>query len=842
MHTRREFLERVGLLAGAAGVLGTCSESIQRALALEPAAGSTYFDAEHIVILMQENRSFDHAFGTLQGVRGFNDPRAITLPDGNPVWVQTNDRGERYVPFRLDIKNTKSTWMGDLPHDRADQVDARNHGRYDRWLQAKQSGRREYAGMPLTLGYYTRADIPFYYALADAFTICDQHFCSCLAPTTPNRLYLWSGTIRERQVADSPANLRNQNVDYGRWASWTTFPERLEDHGISWKIYQNELTLESGLGEREDAWLANFGDNPIEFFSQYQVRLAATHRAYRDKIVRELPGQIAGLKKQLAHAGTAEEKAKLEKQIGVLSAAFKRLEAECAEWTQGRFDKLSPREKSLHTRAFCTNVGDPSYRELTEIAYHDGQVERRLQVPKGDVLHQFRKDVTEGQLPTVSWLVSPQEFSDHPSSAWYGSWYISEVLDVLTHNPEVWKKTIFILTYDENDGYFDHVPPFVAPHPRRPETGRVTKGIDAGVEYVEREQDQKLAPAGQGRESSIGLGYRVPMIIASPWSRGGCVCSQVFDHTSVLRFLETFLTHKTGTKVEESNISRWRRTVCGDLSSAFQPFSKEKFSGLESLARDAFIEEIHRAQFKKMPTGYRVLTSEETDQIRRNPAVSPLLPRQETGVRKSCPLPYELAVDGSLNNERTRFTIRFQARNEMFGDRSAGSPFTVYARTASGVLKVRNYAVGAGERLEDSWEIAEFQGGIYDLRVYGPNGFFREFIGSQEDPPVDFHFDYARDRRGGNALRGGIEIVAANQHRRQACTIEAHDNSYGNPIQSRLLAPGERITLSVDAHKSSGWYDVSVRTSAGRQFQKRYAGRVETGKWSTSDPAMGRSH
>ena len=123
-----------------------------------------------------------------------------------------------------------------------------------------------------------------------------------------------------------------------------------------------------------------------------------------------------------------------------------------------------------------------------------------MHVPKGDVFHQFRKDVTEGRLTTVSWLVAPQEFSDHPSSAWYGSWYISEVLNILTHNPEVWKKTVFILTYDENDGYFDHVPPFVAPHPRRPETGRVTKGIDLGVEYVELAQDQKLAGAKASRE------------------------------------------------------------------------------------------------------------------------------------------------------------------------------------------------------------------------------------------------------------------------------------------------------------------------------------------------------
>src|SRR5580658_2076409 len=207
MQTRREFLSFAASLVGTAGAAGQCLESLARAAAIEPTAGSTYLDAEHVVILMQENRSFDHAFGTLRGVRGFDDPRAITLPDGNPVWVQTNDRGERYVPFRLDIKNTKSTWTGDLPHDRADQVDARNHGRHDGWLEAKRSHHPEYARMPLTLGYYTRADIPFYYALADAFTICDQHFCSSLTPTTPNRLYLWSGTIREQQEANSFAHV-----------------------------------------------------------------------------------------------------------------------------------------------------------------------------------------------------------------------------------------------------------------------------------------------------------------------------------------------------------------------------------------------------------------------------------------------------------------------------------------------------------------------------------------------------------------------------------------------------------------------------------------------------------
>src|SRR5258708_28048882 len=125
---------------------------------------------------MQESRSFDHCYGALQGVRGFRDPRAITLPNKNPVWLQSNEAGETYAPFRLDIKNTKATWMGSLPHSWTNQLDARNDGKHHQCLHAKHSSEKEFADMPLTLGYYDRRDIPFYYSLADAFTLCDQNF------------------------------------------------------------------------------------------------------------------------------------------------------------------------------------------------------------------------------------------------------------------------------------------------------------------------------------------------------------------------------------------------------------------------------------------------------------------------------------------------------------------------------------------------------------------------------------------------------------------------------------------------------------------------------------------
>src|SRR6202789_4474984 len=163
MHTRRDFLKVAAMLSGAAGVGGFVPDSVKRAFAIEPELGSTYLDAEHIVILMQENRSFDHALGTLQGVRGFNDPRAIRLANGNSVFVQTDAAGNSYAPWRLDIRDTRITWMGSVPHSRNSQVDAWNEGHHDRWIDAKRAYSPDYAHIPLTMGHYTREDLPFYY-------------------------------------------------------------------------------------------------------------------------------------------------------------------------------------------------------------------------------------------------------------------------------------------------------------------------------------------------------------------------------------------------------------------------------------------------------------------------------------------------------------------------------------------------------------------------------------------------------------------------------------------------------------------------------------------------------
>jgi phospholipase C len=829
--TRRHFLQYLGALAAGAGAADGILDSIARAAAIQPARGSEFLDAEHVVILMQENRSFDHAFGTLRGVRGFNDPRAIRLPDGYPVWAQTNTAGETYLPFRLDIRKTKSTWMGCLPHGWADQVDAANGGKHDRWLIVKPSGKKEYAKMPLTLGHYTRADIPFYYALADAFTICDQHFCSTLTGTTPNRLHLMTGTSRERPAPDVPALVRNEDCDYGSWVHWTTFPERLQDAGISWKIYQNELGLPTGQSDEEQAWTSNFGCNPIEWFTQFHVRFAESYRRHLESRIRAIPKEIDSLRKEADAKPTDADK--IRRRIDSLTSTRERHQKDLAQFSPEKFAKLSPRDKELYERAFCTNAADADYRQLAQLRYRDGEATRTVVVPKGDVLYQFRHDVNHGGLPTVSWLIPPENFSDHPCTAWYGQWFLSEVLNILTKNPDVWRKTIFILTYDENDGYFDHVPPFQAPHPAKPDSGLASAGIDTTLDYLELAVDRKHKPRGAVRGNSLGLGFRVPMIIASPWTRGGCVCSQVFDHTSVLRFLETFLTHKVGRPIVEPNITRWRRTICGDLTSAFQAAADAQVGLTQFVDRDQLIESIHKAQFEKVPTDFRALSADEVRRMRES-STDPLLPRQEPGVRKSCPLPYELEVNGEVEPDRRRFTMHLVAKSDRFGDKSAGAPFIAYAMTAKG-MNVRHYAVAPVGRLHDSWPIDDFADGRYHVRLHGPNGFFREFIGSLSDTHLRIHLASRQSSSGTT----GVLIQAENRDR-TPCELTVKDLSYGHPLIRDTIAPGRTAEIVVETADSRGWYDLSIH-AARSQLAWRYAGRLETGAWSISDPIMGRS-
>ena len=221
--------------------------SLSRALAAtldNPPRGSLR-DIEHIVILMQENRSFDHYFGTMPGVRGFADPAAIRLADGGPVFRQPYPgHAQGYLtPFHLDTKATSAQATPGTDHSWPTQHLAWNDGKMDQWVRAKG---------PFTMGYFTQADIPFQWALAQAFTVCDRYHCSVLGPTNPNRLYMWTGMIDPHGVAGGPVT-DNTPAYNNVTLSWTTYPERLQRAGVSWQVYQEE---------------DNYDDNALAWFKQ----------------------------------------------------------------------------------------------------------------------------------------------------------------------------------------------------------------------------------------------------------------------------------------------------------------------------------------------------------------------------------------------------------------------------------------------------------------------------------------------------------------------------------------------------------------------------------------------
>lgn len=245
---RRDFIAlTAATAAAAAGMSGpqagrAAAAEARRAPVGETAATGTLKDAKHIVILMQENRSFDHYFGLLKGVRGFSDRSTVELAGGHGVFDQPNGTGRHY-PWQLSATQAAggadperlAQCSGDLAHDWASQHAAWNHGRMDSWVSAK--GLR-------SLGYLTREDIPFHYALADTWTVCDAYHASGMSATGPNRTYLWSGRISEAS--------KDGGSESG--LTWETYAEALEKAAVSWKVYQST---------------DNYGDNALAYFAQF---------------------------------------------------------------------------------------------------------------------------------------------------------------------------------------------------------------------------------------------------------------------------------------------------------------------------------------------------------------------------------------------------------------------------------------------------------------------------------------------------------------------------------------------------------------------------------------------
>jgi phospholipase C len=370
---------------------------------------------------------------------------------------------------------------------------------------------------------------------------------------------------------------------------------------------------------------------------------------------------------------------------------------------------------------------------------------------------------------------------------------------------------------------------------------------------IEQEAERAKMYAGpgserEGRAGSIGLGFRVPLLVASPWSRGGAVCSQVFDHTSILQFLEKFVSHKAGKEIKEENISQWRRTVCGDLTSVFAPYYGEPVRSPDPVKKNDHIELITNAKFKDIPSAFRPLSTEDIKQINDNPLASPIMPKQEKGVRPSRALPYQLYADGNLDDDKKKVTISFAAGNEVFGANTAGSPFLVYAkgtwRDMPGLtpvvrdMRTWNYAVAAGDRITDSWSLSDFDDGNYTLQVYGPNGFYRVLSGNADDPALEIFCEYQRKRMS-KQLTGNIQLVIQHADAGKRVELVISDNAYGSGVRKKILGQQKKEEMVIDLSKSSGWYDFTVRVTGNDKWERRYAGHVETGKESISDPLMG---
>jgi phospholipase C len=243
------------LSAAAAAALVPAVEWVRPARA--QAAPAKLSDIDHIVILMQENRSFDHYFGTLAGVRGYGDAHAALLPQGRPVFYQPDglSRDGYVLPFHLDTKTTSAQRLHDLSHAWRTLHASWNEGRVDGWVSAHR--RSDGASGPLTMGYYTRDDLPFYYALADAFTICDGYHASVMGPTNPNRFYWMTGMIDPAGAKGGPA-IDNS----GRRYTWQTYAERLERARVSWRIYRPEITAQYPVGLDVIMHFAAFQDAP----------------------------------------------------------------------------------------------------------------------------------------------------------------------------------------------------------------------------------------------------------------------------------------------------------------------------------------------------------------------------------------------------------------------------------------------------------------------------------------------------------------------------------------------------------------------------------------------------
>jgi phospholipase C len=682
--SRRRFLQVTGLGAAAAAAAGLSASpagaavegSSAAARALPKGWSGTISDVKHVVILMQENRSFDHYFGTLRGVRGFGDKQVLTYQDGTSIFQQPDktrtDLGH-LLPYNLTDQVD-----GDLDHSWVGDHEARNSGLWNNWVAAKTEE---------TMGYFTRDEIPFQYAVADAFTVCDGYHQAIMGPTSPNRMYWWTGTS-----SGFITNPDDYTVDFGPdagTAEVTTYPELLQQAGVSWQVYTNDQVGDSS--DFPDYFLGDFGDNPLWFYQQFNT-------------------------------------------------------------TNSRNGGTGPLATQGAVTPWQTDAGAPALSK-THAAY---------------VLSSFLKDVKNNSLPRVSWIVAPAGYCEHPSfTPDYGAHYVNTVLQALLSDPELWKNTALFVTYDEHDGFFDHqLPPF-------PETS-VTD------EYITGEP--------------IGPGTRVPMMICSPWTRGGYVDSNVYDHTSMLQFLAKW------TGVKPANVTPWRELVTGDLTAAFD-FKHPDFSVPKN------IPTLDQTWALTQLTGGSTTPPAEGDQK---------MPAQEPGTRPHRPSSHQPHADVTVDRSASKVTATLTSTGKV------GVGFSVFpdALLPASATPVTVTRTTPGSYVWDATQT----GGKYAFSVYGPDGFVTSFAGtvvaagqnSGQVPVVT-----AALRAGGGRA---VELTLANEGQ-QPVTYTLTPNDFEGHQQTVTVKHGASKKVSWPVTQF-GYYDVVITASTSDGFRRRYAGRI----------------
>ncbi|WP_066949035.1 phosphocholine-specific phospholipase C [Microtetraspora fusca] len=669
--------------------------SLRAALA-RPAPPGGLDSIRHVVFFMQENRSFDHYFGTLRGVRGFGDRNAVMLPAGRPVFEQSG-----VLPYSVragtgdrDLTEGDLQYVEGVDHEWDTGQRTRGDGWHDGWIAGKGPG---------AMVHFDRRELPFQFELADAFTLCDAYHCSMFGPTNPNRLYHWSGTVGHepsgRRTTANDACAEDTHPGYAH----TSFPERLTAAGKTWRVYQE--------------W-DNYQCNSLDFFTSFKrvARAALSHTPHRS--LHSFYTSIAGL----PEPEREEMLAALEKGVA----------------------QLTPADLDAYRRGLS-------------------------RVAPGRLATSFRADVAEGRLPQVSYIVAPEAYSEHPdpSSPAHSAGLVYEILDALASHPSVWERTALFLTFDENDGFYDHVPPPLPPE------GTEDEFIDG---------------------LPIGLGYRVPMTVVSPWTAGGHVCSEVFDHTSTIRFVERWL------GVAEPNISSWRRRVAGDLTSAF-----DFTPAFDSAAHPVPTSAPAAPEETGPPTAAAVAIPPFRVRWPATPPAEGRLAAQEPGTRPARPLPYRPEASAVLADDGLIVTMTD------VGDR--GSHFALYPYAGEFASPRHFDVLGA--------EVVTVPAGAegYRLTLTGPNGFRREFAGSRTGPA-------ARVAVSSCGAGHRLSVTIANPGPVPlAFTLEAL--AYGSGRREVLVAAGDRTVLDWDT--ASGWYDLRLTVAEDPSFHRRMMGHLENG-------------